>query len=1141
MAEDIQVRTVRVEFMRAGPAHNQLLSPLTPYLAVCDDAEAGVVSVPWEHHTFTRRMRAMRHEDLSDDAGERPAQKDRLPELRELGVAMARLLGSVPRFAGTLTGDANGRDTLVRVSLTLSASELAGLPFELAKVPIGPDAFTESWLSVQSRVPVVLTRRTRNVSIANLDWLDRPRILFIAAGPESGEVPYEAHRSALMTAVRPFTMSPRFGRRARLVTATGATAQNQRLTFGDTLTILANATLDGVAQECAQQRYTHVHVLAHGAQDESLGDHSYGLTLHPNDGVISGERLASALSGVIDGQLHRPQVVTLATCDSGRANDPVHPGASIAHVLHQAGIPLVVASQVPLTFDASNLFVEVFYRGLLWGEHPWVLMHRVRSTLHGRLKPSNHDWASLVVYESLPSDLTRTLERAQYLQCRRAIAVAYTSGHWVGSDELMQAIERLARHGQTYGMEARALRADLRLINARDEIHDLDHHPHARTAHQRLWSISYQRSCLEQALGDYQEALSGYFISAGQGLDAPFRAMLTQFSIQLILGKVVDWGEWHVARIWAETTGREADEPEARGWAFASLCELWLLRVLDPSSGLSTPECLARAARYMQEALRTREFESRDTGYAGTMAYWLDNRLYGYVDAWTREELQRTPQDDDALAVDDTPSRPVDRMALRGAAEQLLRHLHRLDDALAALDAEDDVPDDGPDEDEPPRPRAASAAKKAAASSTAAKSSTAKAGTAKASAAKATKAKTTKATTAESTAADATAPAGGDAVLARGRRGTRTTAPASDALFDIELLPVEQGDSLWVEWGRRSGERWRLLIDCGTEGSFKRALGPRLAALPQDPRARRFELFILSHIDGDHIGGGIPLLQQARALGLSFGDIWFNGRGHLVDAAMLSGKDGDDFSTLLRREKMPWNRWRDGQAIVRPSAPGAALPQLELAGGMRLTLLSPVPETLKQLAGTWDADLKAPGTRRVLGARKLEMSEDLDALAAKPFDPDGSRPNGSSIAVLLEFAGKRALLAADAYADVLSSALRGLLPAGQSRLPLDVFKLSHHGSRGNVNDELLSLVDCGQYLVSTSGTGFDHPDREALARVVRRSARPATLWFNYPPYAKNLAYHGFWQRPDIQQRWGFQARYPAAEAPGLRFSLFPTT
>src|SRR5262249_10460227 len=45
----MDIRTVTVELLRAGPRHNQLVSPLTQYLGVCGNAAAGRVSLPYEH------------------------------------------------------------------------------------------------------------------------------------------------------------------------------------------------------------------------------------------------------------------------------------------------------------------------------------------------------------------------------------------------------------------------------------------------------------------------------------------------------------------------------------------------------------------------------------------------------------------------------------------------------------------------------------------------------------------------------------------------------------------------------------------------------------------------------------------------------------------------------------------------------------------------------------------------------------------------------------------------------------------------------------------------------------------------------------------------------------------------------------
>jgi len=380
MPANIQIKLVHVEFLRAGPPHNQLLSPLTQYLAIGGDAGAGVVTVPYEHAEFERRVRELRYE--TGDAADRQAM------LHTTGVEMGRILGSVPGLPGALATDSRQSGTIVQLRLTLSASELALLPFELAKVPVSPAVTAENWLSIQSRPPVCVTRNIRTVSPEGVVWPTRPRILFVTGGKD--DVPFEEHRTALLNAIAPYRYPGRDDGKA--------SPHGDREQFGELLTILVDPTPADVLVECQSHRYTHVHILTHGDLSETSRD-SYGLVLRGADGateVVSGEQFASVLTSVGGGLIHRPTVVTVASCDSGNIGTVVIPGASFAHALHQAGVPLVVASQFPLSKEGSVLLAGL-YDGLLRGEHPMVLLQQVRAGLHGRYTAIWHDWASLVV------------------------------------------------------------------------------------------------------------------------------------------------------------------------------------------------------------------------------------------------------------------------------------------------------------------------------------------------------------------------------------------------------------------------------------------------------------------------------------------------------------------------------------------------------------------------------------------------------------------------------------------------------------------------------------------------------------------------------------------------------------------------
>jgi beta-lactamase superfamily II metal-dependent hydrolase len=367
-----------------------------------------------------------------------------------------------------------------------------------------------------------------------------------------------------------------------------------------------------------------------------------------------------------------------------------------------------------------------------------------------------------------------------------------------------------------------------------------------------------------------------------------------------------------------------------------------------------------------------------------------------------------------------------------------------------------------------------------------------------------------------------------------GAASSGTARPRSGPFFDIEMLPAAHGDALWIEYGDGS-ETHRWLVDCGTQPTSRHLL-QRIDEVPAAERV--LELFVMTHIDADHIGGALPFFSAVKR-GLSFRDVWFNGWRHL--SGQLGARQGEMFSSAIEALGLPWNAWRGGGTIV---VDGGELPTAMLPGGMQLTVLSPTPAQLSKLAPVWTRELKRYGlepggrmdySRFLRGAPSA--STDVDALADEPYSEDAGAPNGSSIALLAEYGGAAAILGADAYASVLAASIRRLLQRrGIDRLKLDAFKLPHHGSKNNLSSDLLQLLDCSGYLLSSSGEYFRHPDRQAVARVIKYGGARPTLHFNY-----RSEFNRVWESADLQQRYGYSARYPAPDAAGLRLSLLGGT
>src|SRR5690606_3544619 len=105
---------------------------------------------------------------------------------------------------------------------------------------------------------------------------------------------------------------------------------------------------------------------------------------------------------------------------------------------------------------------------------------------------------------------------------------------------------------------------------------------------------------------------------------------------------------------------------------------------------------------------------------------------------------------------------------------------------------------------------------------------------------------------------------------------------------------------------------------------------------------------------------------------------------------------------------------------------------------------------------------------------------ELDKLLERQLRIDGAAPNGSSIAFLAEYGGKSCLFLADAHHEVIAASISRLLEQrGQNTLHVDAVKVAHHGSAGNISDNLLALIDSLRFLISTNGAQFGHPDAEA--------------------------------------------------------------
>jgi beta-lactamase superfamily II metal-dependent hydrolase len=353
----------------------------------------------------------------------------------------------------------------------------------------------------------------------------------------------------------------------------------------------------------------------------------------------------------------------------------------------------------------------------------------------------------------------------------------------------------------------------------------------------------------------------------------------------------------------------------------------------------------------------------------------------------------------------------------------------------------------------------------------------------------------------------------------------------SETIFRLHALPAGNGDALVVDYGTTAHTR-RVLVDGGvskTAPAVEKFLGPDAV----------LQLLIVTHIDNDHIAGVVKLIESVHPPKPK--EVWYNGYRHLPESRLeaMGPVEGERLTRLIEEHRYPWNRLFHDKAVAVSAATSS---KVTLDGGLACTVLSPGLQQLEILRqkSTWtqvvqqgglDPKVKVPKEPPLPGLERLGAIN-IDALADAKTAADTAPANGSSIALLLEFAGRRCLLAGDAHPDVLISNIDEIFGAGKP-LDVNVFKLPHHGSKANVTTELIRRVPASTYVFCTDGSGNQrHPDDAAVARVIKYGPRSPLLAFNYRS-SRNTS----WDDVSLKARHQYRTEYPPPGSSGITIDI----
>lgn len=361
------------------------------------------------------------------------------------------------------------------------------------------------------------------------------------------------------------------------------------------------------------------------------------------------------------------------------------------------------------------------------------------------------------------------------------------------------------------------------------------------------------------------------------------------------------------------------------------------------------------------------------------------------------------------------------------------------------------------------------------------------------------------------------------------------------------MYPAKNGDCFLISLGKEN--RKHILIDCGYADTYHDFLKKDLEELKK--MDEKINLFILTHIDEDHILGAIEFIEENNESQIiEIEEIWYNCYRHLqihenqgsisdkekrilqreialgesyirreslseISKSEVSVKQGSTLGALLLKGGYNWNSSFEGKAVSQNN-----IEKIEL-GNIMINILSPNNEKLEILKKKWLKELTNKKwnfnitedrlfddafefillmyeeelmiDKKEVSLEEITAIETLQNIVQQKVNADNSPTNGASIAICINYEGKNLLFLADGHPDILYESIHNL-----GVKEFDLVKVPHHGSRKNMTIKLAEVLKSNRFLISTNGNKHTHPDLESLARLIYMNKdMNKELYFNY--------------------------------------------
>lgn len=349
--------------------------------------------------------------------------------------------------------------------------------------------------------------------------------------------------------------------------------------------------------------------------------------------------------------------------------------------------------------------------------------------------------------------------------------------------------------------------------------------------------------------------------------------------------------------------------------------------------------------------------------------------------------------------------------------------------------------------------------------------------------------------------------------------------------MELFFYQAECGDSARIRFKDSNGFYRNVLIDSGYERTFRHILKSEIKEIARNNE--QIDICIISHIHDDHIGGILKYIKTIKTGELEDAIVkWFYNppRNYAVSTGKMEGLisvpasigQGDYLFNYINSKNKLLNY--DITDELKPIEYDV----------FKMSFLSPSKRKLESLRKKYKSKytvlerIEDESISGAVSAKQFDYSIKVEDFNLEVWEEDQSIENGSSISLLAELGDKRVLWLADSHPTDVVNSLKKQGYSNKNKLECEWVKVSHHGSAGNSNNDLYSMVKCNNYLISANGMNKHYlPTKESLVRILLNKHRNFEQKYNFHfTYDNEILRNIFTvDGKDIFEKWNFELKF----------------